>query len=427
MGWPLGIHAQLTRGSLRFDVLPNSANAPEQFESALYNYAGRYAAVLLAGDCQRLYLDPMGSLATVYAPERGVAGSTSSALPPDAGRKNDFEYVWNTHDDAHDFWIPFGLTSVSGIERLLPNHYLDIDRWETRRHWPQGDIAQATDVEATVRNIANQLQRNIEAGLDRGKGYLGLTAGRDTRMLLACGRDLLDRLELFTLAVPNASGRLDTNIASRIARSLGLSHRVVHYEPPDRDEMWRWWWRTGHCVWGVMSRMSRSVSQLDPLRPFLKGVGGELARPYHWRQGDTESSTIASEDVVAQVRRLCHLAPQQSMLIPRARRWLDELTVSNTLSIWSLLYNEQYNGCYSGPFEYGTAGRTETVWPFCDRKIIELLLSLPSEYRRRMQLEPEIINFCWPELLEIPFNWPVGLQRAWSYFLRRTRALWGRS
>lgn len=213
MGWPLGIHAQLTRGNLRFDVLPNSANAPEQFESALYNYGGRYAAVLLAGDCQRLYLDPMGSLATVYAPERGVAGSTPSALPPDAGRKNDFEYVWNTHDDAHDFWVPFGLTSVSGIERLLPNHYLDIDRWETRRHWPQGDIAQATDVEATVRNIANQLQRNIEAVLDTGKGYIGLTAGRDTRVLLACGRNLLDRLELFTLAVPNASGQLDIQIA----------------------------------------------------------------------------------------------------------------------------------------------------------------------------------------------------------------------
>lgn len=90
MGWPLGIHAQLTRGSLRFDVLPNSANAPKQFESAL----------------------------------------------------------------------------------------------------------------------------------DTGKGYIGLTAGRDTRVLLACGRNLLDRLELFTLAIPNASGQLDIQIASRTGVAL---------------------------------------------------------------------------------------------------------------------------------------------------------------------------------------------------------------
>ena len=44
----------------------------------------------------------------------------------------------------------------------------------------------------------------------------------------------------------------------------------------------------------------------------------------------------------------------------------------------------------------------------CHREIIERMLTLPTPYRRSGALMRDVIFREWPELLEWPFNKPVG-------------------
>ena len=56
---------------------------------------------------------------------------------------------------------------------------------------------------------------------------MALTAGRDSRMLLACSRPWLDQISFYTLAYPDPSARLDCDIARRLATRERLNHTIT--------------------------------------------------------------------------------------------------------------------------------------------------------------------------------------------------------
>ena len=73
-------------------------------------------------------------------------------------------------------------------------------------------------------------------------------------------------------------------------------------------------------------------------------------------------------------------------------------------------------------------GRSGDVWalqprflmyPLNSRRIYEKMLSLPQDYRREERLPEDLIRLKWPELLEFPFNEPVGLLKL-EFQARRT-------
>jgi hypothetical protein len=96
------------------------------------------------------------------------------------------------------------------------------------------------------------------------------------------------------------------------------------------------------------------------------------------------------------------------------------------------MFIEQRGGCWTSPMAYGAANFFKyLILPFSHRRAIELMLSLPTEYRRRKQFTVDICKQAWPALLSFPFNEFSGLKgltlkskRKLTYYGRRvTRGL----
>jgi len=97
------------------------------------------------------------------------------------------------------------------------------------------------------------------------------------------------------------------------------------------------------------------------------------------------------------------------ILVKEAANWLKELPTANLLEKLDLFYLEQRLGCWAGPSMYGPVGSRFLAYAFNSRQIYDKMLSLPADYRRAGRLSKDLIRLKWPELLEFPFNEPLGL------------------
>lgn len=420
LGWPISPDGVMVKQACSFNVQPNDANDAERLESALYDYGGRWAAIFLQPDLQRFYLDACGSLAAVFSPRHEILAATPTLVPYSKGCDDDHELAKTVMIPGRDCGYPFGLTSRRHVERLLPNHFLDFETWESVRHWPTGEFAEIHDTERAVSEFAALLKKQISAVARLGSFYLPLTSGRDSRVLLACSKEALRSCNLFTVEMPTDATKLDCQIVKKMSRRFGLTHMVLPFERATQNDLDVFSYRTGRCVDGLALNYAPVFQQLDTKLPMFWGTAGELGRSYHWRRGDTKSSKISAEDLLQHLTRLLP-GVSGSRIRTRAQKWLEALPLRNALSVWGLLYNEQYDGCWIGPKEYGYTYNCFRLWPFCHRRSIEIMLSLPADYRQNLRFERDVIESQWPELLRFPFNWPMGWRKLLLFMRRRTK------
>ena len=332
LGYPISPQARLITEDVRFSFSPDADDAPERFESSLYTYGGRFAAVFIGSHSSRFYLDPCGSLAAVFCGKQQIVASTSTLIPYKQSSKDNHELISTVMIPGTDNWYPFGLTSRHSVERLIPNHYLDLESWETVRHWPKREISTCTDVPLAVNELISLLKNNLSAIAGDFPSYMELTAGRDTRILLACAREHLENITFFTFVIPGGQGKIDVPICVRMVKQLGLHHMFLPFEQASESELKAFYYRTGHSVDGRAAHFLRMYNRLEPQHPILRGVGGEIGRGFHWRQGATESSPVSVSDILDHTQRLSHTWEHPEVK-NRAQKWLAGLPLNNSLTI----------------------------------------------------------------------------------------------
>jgi hypothetical protein len=98
-------------------------------------------------------------------------------------------------------------------------------------------------------------------------------------------------------------------------------------------------------------------------------------------------------------------APEIDELISQVELWRDALPCETGLQLLDLFYIENEHGSKYSAFNPAYADTSAfTVWPFNNRRILELMLSLPVDYKKEERFSRDIIKLGWPELLEFPFN-----------------------
>jgi asparagine synthetase B (glutamine-hydrolysing) len=407
LGWAIGPEGDLIDADVRVPGPTGDAREAEAFESWLHRCGGRYLAILLRSGLSRVYLDPCGSLAAVYCPAQRVVASTPSVIPDADGCEWDEELLRTFAIPARSNWFPFGLTPRRGLERLIPNHYLDLARWEAVRHWPVGTVQTDMDLHAAAEELGAILRRQISAVTHRWQVHMSLTAGRDSRMLLACSREHLEQIAFFTCA-PAAEAQ-DVQVAKKLARRFGLAHTSIAFRESSSQEHDEYLARTGWCLGGPAPLLERGGARLDGSRPFLSGQGGDVMRTCFWRPEDSESTPLSGEDLIQRMW-WCLRVGTLDDLTARAQRWLEAAGEGNSLTVLDLLYVEQRLGCWAGPRAYAHVSCPFVLYPFCHRRAIEIMMGVPPAERRQKRLEEELIRRHWPELLRLPFNAPVGIK-----------------
>ncbi len=154
-------------------------------------------------------------------------------------------------------------------------------RYFDQKIWEQQPGLSAEEFEEQFESTLKQvLPRYCEPAANVG---ISLTAGLDTRMIMACLPPLDPKPVCYTYEGPTGA-TLDTRLAARVAHASGLSHHVLRLEPDFFSNFDTWVNQTVHAsdgCFGVLgaheSYLTEKARQLAPVR--LTGVfGSEIFR-----------------------------------------------------------------------------------------------------------------------------------------------------
>jgi hypothetical protein len=402
-GWVLGFPLEPTGAELDLvGALTRCGDADRPFcvlEALLDRLSGRFLAVIFSKQGSRLYLDASGALGAVYCTDRQVIASTPTLVPISLDTAHDIGLSQQIRVSSTNHYFAFGTTPRKGVRRLLPNHYLDLSRLETIRHWPRAkkDIEQRV----ALKSIATLARGAVSAVSANNRPYLSLTAGRDSRMLLALSRDLRPNIQFMTWAIPDAIGYTDVRTARLLARRFRLDHRVFRYERPRARDLQQWLFRSGASAGEQRGmQLATTLKQMDSDTPYLPGLASEVGRGFYWRDGDEYRKEFSARELLSRLGMA-----EVTGLAEFADRWLDGVPLRCIYDILDLLYIEQRLGCWAGVVAYAE-GPPHRIAPFSNRTIFENMMALPADYRKAQRLADDLIRENWPELLDVPFNPP---------------------
>jgi hypothetical protein len=399
VGWLLGSPIDLGKGEfLQTDyTIDTEPTDPDRWvEESIYTLAGSFLFLLDSGGHCRLYLDCAGSLSAVYDPERRRVGATAEIVfEEDEYRERLLNKRRRDLEVAADGWISGDLTAHRGLSRLLANHYLDLDTFETARHWPRGPLIQDLSADEAAERISNAAIPTIRAAANSGPSFMALTGGYDTRVLLSLARELRQDIEFLTISAPGAER--DIFLAKKLALRFGLKHRILPFVQATEGQRQAWDVRVGHVVTGANRRMHPSLWPLGNA-VLVGGVGGEVGRGFLW-MGATEASSISATAIIDRLK-----LAREPDLVKFVETWLSSMPKDlNALEVLDLAFIELRNSSWAFGQAYSNP-LTIKINPLNSRSAYAAMLGSSPEARRGNALFRTVIEKNWPELLTIPVN-----------------------
>lgn len=368
-------------------------------DTVLCSLAGRFLFIVQAKGTTRLYPDSSAQVPCVFDPVAKLAASTAYSLLNESDYKSRFNHTLYTKLGLDgEGWFPAGLTAHHGVERLLPNHFLDLETWQQRRFWPTPEPLTAMSPEKTIEQVIGSVKNQIEALMKGDKRVaMALTAGYETRTLLACARSYLDKLDCVTV-VGDGKQEIDSTIAMRISSEFQLNHIVLKRQTSTKQQRDLFILRGGHCNGDSNSRFHPSVWPIADTHTFVGGLGGEVARGFLWRDSDTEHTRITPEVLIKRFG-----LPYDETLDHALQDWLKHVPTQNAFEVLDLAYIEHR----TGPWYAAQFCCDPTIVrhaPLFTVKNVRAMISLPSDWKRKNRLNIAIIDRLWPELAKHPFN-----------------------
>ena len=379
-------------------TLPWTAGAGRKsLEDCLYERAGSWIAIIATEELQSVYLDACGSVPLVFFKDKHVAASSACAVLEGEVYFSDLyeearSETWSKLDRYHTA----GLTAHRSLYRLLPNHRLDLESWTVERIWPLAPFP-ALGIDRVISEIVDDARGSIDIAMRSGSALMPLTAGNETRALLALAKGRERQLTFFTGDFPGAV--IDMGTARRLAEKFGLKHVVTTVKPRTGADIQDWRLRTGHCIGGAIghSRMRRDTIAHGEVE--FSGAAGEVGRGFLWAAGDVAGDRLTSDVLLARLK-----LPQIDRFVAATDKWLDSVKQFDAFTVMDLAYIELKMACWAGPQATGTETTATQVWPFSSRRCFSAMMSAPPKIRLEQSLFMRIVQREWPELLQIPIN-----------------------
>jgi hypothetical protein len=366
---------------------------------------GRWVLMLRSKSSSVLFHDASGLRQVCFTTGSKVWCATQPGLLIDiAGLRPDDEALafFAEHKlQCAESWWPGDESGFCGLQVLLPNHALDLVKGRPFRYWPDAPL-ESMDSALVLERAAARLTGVIQAAVHRDDIALGLSAGWDSRILLAASRPVIDRISIYNgCGAALSDSHPDVAIPRRLARRFGFDLDLVP-EPSQADPVFAkqfmehaWQAHPGYaigmqadyaCYSGDKVAAIGNVSEIGklPYRGKLTNgqpVDGAFLAGFYW--GGHNHAAQALD------------------------RWLGDADDSKGYHILDLFYWEQRLGRWLAAnfVEFDFAWR-DILAPFNIRALMADLLACDEADRRppTHSLYRELIDSLWPELLAEPIN-----------------------
>lgn len=383
----------------------------DQLIGATEGLGGRWLLIASDGEQTVLFNDAMG-LRQVFFTTTGFAhgfwamsqpgllawllklrmDDNAAAFIDDYEMRNNPEYRW-----------PAAASAFRGIRRLLPNRYLDIGTAKERRFWPKSPLRE-TVLEEGLEQAAGMLEGLMDAAYRRFDLVHGITAGYDSRTVLAAARKHRERVQAVTVR----QGRMpddhrDIVVPARLLDKLGISHTVIKSLPTMSSEFSKTFKENiffAHDHYGpdaeaILAHFSRQ-------KVAVTGSGAEVAKTYFREMVGANKSRITGEDLSRG-----YVMGNNEFAVRHFSEWLQETGELYNVPVLDLFTWEQTGGSWLAAvqMEFDFAWR-DIFTPFNCRALLVCLLSIDECYRSGPDYRAfrALIEMMWPELLDEPIN-----------------------
>jgi hypothetical protein len=368
---------------------------------------GRWILISADGPRVRLFHDAVG-VRQVYHTELNRTGELWCAsqpgllgdmlhLPPNAEALAIITSVaWP--DGEHR--LPGTASPFLGVRRLLPNHYLDLSTGTSHRYWPTGRLARV-EFDDCVESSAAMLRGLMESAARRFPLGISITAGRDSRLVLAAARGIAHEASYVTVAKPTQPSS-DVEVPARLLSKLGLAHDVIPWPTQVDEEFARVFRRnlTPHQeVWVPEAYAVFLYGRLTKVG--VTGSAGELVRQRTRLSlfGVDDDDAITPERLATQARM-----SDSALALEQLTTWLGEAPKLGNPGVLDLFRWEGRNWLATAQLTFDIAWK-DVFTPFNCRLLVEKMMGLDRNLRcgPKFRLFTAMTRHLWPEVLQEPF------------------------
>ena len=399
----------------------------EQLISATARLGGRW--IIIAGDGERtvLFNDALGLRQVFYTvpdyqeglwvmSQPGILAWLKKLNIDDAALGFVDSYEMRKHAEYR--W-PGAATAFSEIKHLLPNHYLNLSNGKCGRYWPMVPI-KARGLDDGVNEAIKILQGLMAAASSRFDLVLGMTAGYDSRIVLAASRKIHNKLSTVTVR----QGRMpdthqDLVVPARLLGRLGMRHDIIRALPYMSAAFSKTFKENVFLAHDHYGPDAEAILDYNGRKKVVvTGSGAEVTREPFRNRIDANKDHYSAQDLAT----LQWMGDNQ-FAIQSFQQWLDEFDESHKVHLLDLFSWEQSHGNWLAgvQMEFDIAWR-DIFTPFNCRELLVCLMSVDECYRSSPdhRLFKMLIEKMWPELLNEPINPEHGDKRlGFRKFLRK--------
>jgi hypothetical protein len=303
-----------------------------------------------------------------------------------------------------EFRLPGYSSPYREIRHMLPNHYLNPATGECHRYWPNKKLDELPFNEA-LEKISVTLQKLMRALSNRFDLVLSITAGWDSRLVLASSKEISNKVAYMTVRqIAMSEDHPDIRIPSLLLSKLGLKHDIVKSTYIMKDEFITIFKKNvplAHYIYVPDAHAIFNYYSQDKV--VVTGGASEIGR-WSVREGLKKSR---KEEVTAQDLSMLQKMGKNHFAINCFDSWLSRLGEIHNVHILDLFDWEQGHGNWLAmcQLEFDIAWK-DIFTPFNCRNLLISMLSTEEKYRKppRYLLFEKLILNLWPEVLSIPIN-----------------------
>ncbi len=395
---------------------------------ATSGYGGRWIIIATSGQEKFLFNDALGLRQVFYTnpvdtgrlwamSQPGIGAEVLSLVPDEAATAYIDSPAFRSHPEYR--W-PGEASPFQGLKHLLPNHWLDLTTGTSHRYWPREPLA-CVEPEVAIERLSVLLPGIIRAAAQRFDLVLSITAGLDSRLVLAAARGMKDKLPFVTVQQGKVSdNHADLTVPGKLLEWLGLPHEVICTQKSMTPEFSQTFKRSvylAHDHYGpdaeaILRRFSRT-------RAALTGSGAEVMRCAF--QGTR--SWYKFRKITPKVLSRIEFGTKHDFVIAHLRDWHAAARRQQHVKLLDLFEWEQGHGNWLAmtQLEFDIAWR-EIITPYNCREVLTTVLGVDEYYRRAPDylLFMRLMERLWPEVLSEPIN-PHKQKTRIEYLMQRLK------
>lgn len=394
-------------------------NSKKDVFDSIESIGGRWILVVRKSDAFFLLHDPCGMRQIFYHSdkENKIWCCSQPALLSKFTDLTEHAGASKLREIPHrKYWLPGGLSEFVNVNKLLPNHFLNLSDGSMLRFWPNKPL-DSISLQQGSNEVSSLLKNVISNSNHRFDLSLPVTAGYDSRTILSACRNEIDDIYVYTmieppvelknheLAPPIELGSLDIVYPKKLMKKAGVKHNVIY-----GNEKMEEWFKDIYMenvtsadpdYWGPVT--FGFLKNHPQHRITLNGNSSEIARCYYHKYGDYDPEKITS-------KYLANLVWNETDLVVNIMdEWLKgakKVEAQFNINVLDLLYWEHRMGGWYAKTQSMCDIALEILSPFNNRLILSKMLSVDKKYRIEPDyiLYKEIIKKLWPDLLALPFN-----------------------